>query len=140
MSSDAVEMQPQGGAKGDVAIDMRGRGRENSLEIPNAGERDSNAKVSPLPAGKLVPASNSQESVLTTESSHLDLLMPEKGLRAETMLSWTPEKLTRFINDQGKILPKRITGVTAKQQRAVTRAIKYARHLALLPFVTDDAR
>ena len=48
--------------------------------------------------------------------------------------------LQRFINDQGKILPKRITGVTAKQQRAVSRAIKYARHLALLPFVADDNR
>ena len=48
--------------------------------------------------------------------------------------------LQRFINDQGKILPKRITGVTAKQQRAVTRAIKFARHLALMPFVADDSR
>ncbi len=48
--------------------------------------------------------------------------------------------LQRFINDQGKILPRRITGVSAKQQRAITRAIKYARHLALLPFVAEDTR
>jgi small subunit ribosomal protein S18 len=48
--------------------------------------------------------------------------------------------LQRFINDQGKILPKRITGITAKQQRAVTKAIKYARHLALMPFVAEDSR
>ncbi|HVK37252.1 MAG TPA: 30S ribosomal protein S18, partial [Candidatus Kapabacteria bacterium] len=41
---------------------------------------------------------------------------------------------------QGKILPKRITGVSAKQQRAVTKAIKFARHLALMPFVADDSR
>ncbi len=48
--------------------------------------------------------------------------------------------LQRFINDQGRILPKRITGVNAKQQRSLARAIKYARHLALLPFVAEDTR
>lgn len=48
--------------------------------------------------------------------------------------------LERFLNDQGKILPRRITGVTAKQQRMVTTAVKYARHLALLPFVELDMR
>lgn len=46
--------------------------------------------------------------------------------------------LSRFINDQGKILPKRITGVNAYQQRELAKAIKYARHLALLPFVAQD--
>lgn len=46
--------------------------------------------------------------------------------------------LNRFINDQGKILPARITGVSAYQQRRVKKAIKYARHLALLPFVGSD--
>ena len=46
--------------------------------------------------------------------------------------------LNRFINDQGKILPKRITGVNAYQQRQVAKAIKYARHLAILPFVAQD--
>lgn len=46
--------------------------------------------------------------------------------------------LQRFINDQGKILPRRITGVTAHQQRLVASAIKHARHLALLPFVAQD--
>ena len=63
---------------------------------------------------------------------------PLKGIE---YVDYTNTKLLqRFINDQGKILPKRITGVTAKQQRAVTRAVKYARHLALLPFVADDNR
>jgi len=46
--------------------------------------------------------------------------------------------LQRYINDQGKILPRRITGVTATQQKAITKAIKYARHLALMPFVAHD--
>ncbi len=43
--------------------------------------------------------------------------------------------LERFINDRGKILPNRITGVSAKGQRTIERSIKHARHLALLPFV-----
>ncbi len=43
-----------------------------------------------------------------------------------------------FTNDQGKILPRRITGVTAYQQRQIAKAIKHARHLALMPFVAQD--
>lgn len=46
--------------------------------------------------------------------------------------------LLRFVNDQGRILPRRLTGVTAKQQRSIAAAIKHARHLALIPFVTQD--
>lgn len=46
--------------------------------------------------------------------------------------------LTRFTNDQGKILPRRITGVNAFQQRQISQAIKHARHLALLSFVAND--
>ena len=46
--------------------------------------------------------------------------------------------LSRFTNDQGKILPRRITGVNAFQQRSIATAIKYARHLALIPFVAQD--
>jgi small subunit ribosomal protein S18 len=49
-----------------------------------------------------------------------------------------PKFLTRFTNDQGKILPRRITGLTAYQQRQIARAVKYARHLALVPFVAQD--
>ena len=48
--------------------------------------------------------------------------------------------LLRFVNEQGKILPRRITGITAKQQRQLTRAIKRARHMALIPFVSDTVR
>jgi small subunit ribosomal protein S18 len=50
------------------------------------------------------------------------------------------ELLLRYINEQGKILPRRITNITAKQQRQLTRAIKRARHLALIPFVSDTVR
>ena len=48
-----------------------------------------------------------------------------------------PEFLKKFLNEQGKILPRRITGTSLKYQRKVARAIKRARHLALLPYVTD---
>ena len=48
-----------------------------------------------------------------------------------------PEFLKKFVNEQGKILPRRITGTSLKYQRKVAKAIKRARHLALLPYVTD---
>ena len=44
--------------------------------------------------------------------------------------------LSRFISERGKILPSRITSVSHKKQRALAAAIKRARNLALLPFVT----
>ena len=47
------------------------------------------------------------------------------------------EFLKRFLNEQGKILPRRLTGTSQKYQRKVSQAIKRARHLALLPYVTD---
>lgn len=50
------------------------------------------------------------------------------------------EFLQQFINNQGKILPRRVTGVSARVQRQITQAIKRARHLALLPFVEDSMR
>jgi len=43
--------------------------------------------------------------------------------------------LSNFISDQGKILPRRLTGLTSKQQKRITRLIKRARIAALLPFV-----
>ena len=50
------------------------------------------------------------------------------------------ELLKRYLNEQGKLLPRRITGVSAKFQRQLTRAVKRARHLALIPFVADAVR
>jgi len=46
-------------------------------------------------------------------------------------------KLRRFISERGKILPRRVTGTCAHHQRALTVAIKRARHLALLPYTSD---
>jgi small subunit ribosomal protein S18 len=45
--------------------------------------------------------------------------------------------LRRYITDRGKILPRRATGNCAKHQREITRAIKQARKIALLPYVTE---
>lgn len=50
------------------------------------------------------------------------------------------KRLQRFVSEQGKIIPKRITGTCAKHQRQLVKAIKRARHLALLPFVSDTIR
>jgi small subunit ribosomal protein S18 len=48
-----------------------------------------------------------------------------------------PDYLLKFVNEQGKILPRRLTGNTMKNQRKVATAIKRARHLALMPYVSD---
>ncbi|MDE6451430.1 MAG: 30S ribosomal protein S18, partial [Odoribacter sp.] len=48
-----------------------------------------------------------------------------------------PEFLKKFLNEQGRILPRRITGTSVKYQKKVATAVKRARHLALLPYVTD---
>jgi small subunit ribosomal protein S18 len=45
--------------------------------------------------------------------------------------------LLKFVNEQGKILPKRLTGTSLKFQRKVSTAVKRARHLALMPYVAD---
>jgi small subunit ribosomal protein S18 len=46
--------------------------------------------------------------------------------------------LSRFLSDRGKILPRSRSGLTAASQRKLEKAVKYARHLALLPFVNRD--
>ena len=46
-------------------------------------------------------------------------------------------KLKRYVSERGKILPRRVTGCCAKHQRALTAAIKRARHVALMPYVQD---
>ena len=48
-----------------------------------------------------------------------------------------PEFLKKFLNEQGKILPRRITGTSVKYQKKGATAVKRARHLALLPYLTD---
>ena len=45
--------------------------------------------------------------------------------------------LLKFVNEQGKILPRRLTGTSTKYQKNVSQAVKRARHLALMPYVAD---
>lgn len=49
-------------------------------------------------------------------------------------------RLRRFTTERGKIVPKRVSGTCAKHQRQLTKAVKRARHLALLPFVEEMYR
>ena len=49
-------------------------------------------------------------------------------------------KLRRFISDRGKIVPRRMSGLSERAQRNLTRAIKRARHIALLPYVSETLK
>ncbi|MGB5668349.1 MAG: 30S ribosomal protein S18 [Maribacter sp.] len=48
-----------------------------------------------------------------------------------------PDFLMKLVNDQGKLLPRRLTGTSLKYQRKVAQAVKRSRHLALMPYVGD---
>lgn len=50
------------------------------------------------------------------------------------------KKLIKFISDQGKIIPRRITGLSAKQHRELVQAVKRARQVAILPFVSEAVK
>lgn len=57
--------------------------------------------------------------------------------KTETIDYKDVDKLRKYVTDRGKILPKRITGTCAMHQRQVTKAIKRARIVALLPYTAD---
>lgn len=57
--------------------------------------------------------------------------------RVDTIDYKDTAKLRRFVSERAKILPRRVTGCCAHHQRELTIAIKRARHLALLPYVSD---
>ncbi len=48
--------------------------------------------------------------------------------------------LLKFVNEQGKLLPRRITGTSLKFQRKIAQAVKRSRHIALMPYVTDSLK
>lgn len=50
------------------------------------------------------------------------------------------EMLLRFMNDQGKILPRRVTGASAKYQRQLATAVKRARFMGMIPYVAENLR
>lgn len=51
-----------------------------------------------------------------------------------------PEFLLKFLNEQGKILPRRLTGNSLKYQKKLAQAVKKSRHLAFLPYVADGLK
>ena len=51
-----------------------------------------------------------------------------------------PNFLLKFVNEQGKILPRRLTGNSLKYQKKLAQAVKKARHLAILPYVADGLK
>lgn len=76
---------------------------------------------------------------------------PQKGQRKQRKCKFTEagieyidykntDMLERFMNDQGKILPRRVTGTSAKHQRQLSKAIKRARFLGMVPYVAENLR
>jgi len=50
------------------------------------------------------------------------------------------KKLQKFVTDQGKIIPRRITGLSAKQHRELVQAIKRARQIAIMPYISEAVK
>lgn len=63
---------------------------------------------------------------------------PTRGSTKITINYKDAEALRKYLTEGGKILPRRLTGLSAKQQRELTTAIKRARHLALVPYVRAE--
>jgi small subunit ribosomal protein S18 len=68
------------------------------------------------------------------ESRRKRFVLPEKDVVLDYK---NPQMLKGFLTDRGKIVPARISGLSARQQRQLTKAIKRARMLALLPFTSS---
>ena len=72
----------------------------------------------------------------TNEIKYLTAIKTEK--RQKKYIDYKDgEFLKKFLNEQGKLLPRRITGNSLKYQRKVSQAVKKARQMAILPYVTD---
>lgn len=98
--------------------------------------------VSPEVAARLTAASNPDDlqRIVAPGAQRTKLQCPFKAADVEYIDYKDVETLKRYVNEQGKMLPSRMTGVSAKYQRQLTRAIKRARHVALLPFVADNVK
>ena len=98
--------------------------------------------VSPEMAATLKAASNPDDlqRIAAPGADHIKLKDPFKAAGVEYIDYKDVETLKRYINEQGKILPGRMSGISAKYQRQLTTAIKRARHVALLPYVADNVK
>ena len=98
--------------------------------------------VSPEVAARLLAASNPDDlqRIVAPGAQRQTLKCPFRAAGVQYIDYKDTETLKRFVNEQGKMLPRRMTGVSAKYQRQLTTAIKRARHVALLPFVADNVK
>lgn len=88
--------------------------------------------------------SNEDRNVEPGADSEFNEKMPRRFQRRRTRhvipdyVDWKDvDYLRQFVPERGKIMPRRISGITAKDQRRISQAIKRARSMALLPFVAD---
>ena len=93
-------------------------------------------------ANRLRAASNPEnlQRIAAPGASHSKQQCPFKAAGVEYIDYKDTETLKRYINETGKLLPRRMTGVSAKYQRQLTTAIKRARQVALLPFAADNVK
>jgi small subunit ribosomal protein S18 len=106
------------------------------------------AAPAPAPRGRTYPANNTQptdsdERVSPGEYAPNDdggRRRAGYGLKVAEISYKNVALLTRFMDPRGRILSRRKTRASAKGQRAVVKAIKQARHLALLPYTSDQTR
>lgn len=98
--------------------------------------------VTPEMAAILTAASNPDDlqRIAAPGAQNQKLKCPFKAAGIEYIDYKDVETLKRYVNEQGKILPGRMSGVSSKFQRQLTAAIKRARHVALLPFVADNVK
>ena len=66
-----------------------------------------------------------------------DIVTQVNEMNSNSLTYKNVDVLSNFLNEQGKILPRRLTGTSLKYQRKVSVAVKRARHLALMPYVAD---
>ena len=117
-----------------------------SMEDPTQVEQIQNEPppraVTPEMATTLKAASNPDDlqRIAAPGADHIKLKDPFKAAGIEYIDYKDVDTLKRYVNEQGKILPGRMSGISAKFQRQLTTAIKRARHVALLPYVADNVK
>jgi small subunit ribosomal protein S18 len=90
--------------------------------------------------GASVPGARPIERAAVPVAARKKPVCPFKAAGIEYIDYKDIEALKPYLNEQGKILPRRMMGVSAKFQRQLTTAIKRARHMALLPFVAENVK
>lgn len=114
-------------------------------QTQTAPARDASAQIAqtaPVQTAQAQPAAGAEPIARTAApgARYQKPKCPFKEAGVEFIDYKDVETLKRYVNDQGKILPRRLTGVSAKFQRQLTTAIKRARHVALLPFIADNVK